>query len=106
MLLVGLGILGIFLAAVGLFSVVSYRVSRRLHEIGVRMALGAPPREIQFNVLMDSLRLSITGVAIGFVAAIGIARFMASRLYGVTTHDPTVYAASALLVTAITLVAA
>ncbi|MBZ5536276.1 MAG: ABC transporter permease [Acidobacteriia bacterium] len=105
MLLAGLGILGLFLASTGLFSVVSFLVSRRSREMGIRVALGARPREIQSLVLGDSLRLSLIGVAIGFGVALGVMRLMSSWLFGVKAHDPSVYLASSLLAIAITLAA-
>ncbi|MBZ5555484.1 MAG: ABC transporter permease [Acidobacteriia bacterium] len=105
MLLAGLGVLGLFLAATGLFSVVSFLVSRRMREMGIRVALGARPREIQSLVLGDSLRMSLIGVAIGLGVALGVMRLMSSWLFGVKAHDLSVYLASSVVAIAITLAA-
>jgi ABC-type antimicrobial peptide transport system permease subunit len=75
-------------AAGGLFSVLSYAVSRRRREFGVRTALGASPRQIRRLVLRDGLVVALAGVAIGGAAAWSLARALASLQYGVTMTDP------------------
>ncbi|MGA2632353.1 MAG: ABC transporter permease [Terriglobia bacterium] len=104
-LLGGLSLLGIFLAAVGLYGVVAYLVSRRTHEIGIRMALGARRADVLKLVLGQGLRLSAAGAAIGLVAAMAASRLMSSFLYGVRPTDPLCYVASILVAVSVALLA-
>jgi len=104
-LLAGLSVLGIFLAAVGLYGVVAYLVNRRSHEIGIRMALGARQGDVLRMVLGRGIRLGALGAAVGLVAAFAVAQVMSSRLYGVTPLDPLTYAASTAVVVAVALLA-
>jgi predicted lysophospholipase L1 biosynthesis ABC-type transport system permease subunit len=78
----------ILAAAGGLVSVLSFAVSRRAHEFGIRTALGASPAQMQQVVLREGIRLAALGVAMGTVAAIALARTLASLAYGVTVTDP------------------
>jgi putative ABC transport system permease protein len=104
-LLGGLSLLGIFLAAVGLYGVVAYLVGRRTHEIGIRMALGARRADVLKLVLGQGLRLSAAGAAIGLVAAMAASRLMSSFLYGVRPTDPLCYVASILVAVGVALLA-
>jgi putative ABC transport system permease protein len=99
-ILLGLfALLALVLAAVGLYGVLSYNVSQRHREIGVRMALGAEGRDILALVLRQGLLLTLVGVVIGLAAALGATRFLTTLLFGVTATDPMTYAGiSALLV--------
>jgi putative ABC transport system permease protein len=101
----GLGLLGMFLAAVGLYGVVSYAVNRRAHEIGIRMALGAQRADIAAMVLRQGMRLVAVGTVLGALATLGAGRLLGGLIYGVSPHDPLSLAASVLVVVAITLVA-
>jgi predicted lysophospholipase L1 biosynthesis ABC-type transport system permease subunit len=102
----GLGIFGILLTAAGLFGVLQYSVTRRTRELGVRMALGARPAEIQRLILGESLRLAAWGIPIG-VALLGAAAWYArSLVLGVSPLDPRVYLLSATAVLALTALAA
>jgi predicted permease len=92
-----LGALGLLLAVVGVYGVVSYNAARRTHEIGVRMALGARPGNVFSLVLRQASILVGAGIAIGFVAALAITKFLASFLVGVTSYDPVTFAAVAAL---------
>jgi hypothetical protein len=78
----------VFAAAGGLFSVLSYAVSRRRREFGIRVALGASPGQIRRVVLRDGLLVATTGLAIGSLLAAALARGLASLQYGVTPYDP------------------
>jgi predicted permease len=81
------GVIGLFLAVMGLYAVVSYAVTRRTREIGVRMALGADRRDILRLVVREGMRLSLVGVTVGFVLALGMGLVLSSVLYGVSPFD-------------------
>ena len=104
-------LLGVFagvallLAAVGIFGVMSYGVSERTHEIGLRMALGAQPSSVLLLIVRQGMVLTLTGIAIGLAAAIALTRVMASLLYGVTPTDLTTFAAISVLLALVALVA-
>ena len=97
--------LAIVLAALGLYSVITYNTTQQSHELGVRIALGAGTREILTGVLRDGLRLGVQGIALGLVAALGLTRFLEALLYEVNPLDPVTFAGVALLFLAIALVA-
>jgi len=87
-----LELLALILAAVGVYGVVAYSVSRRTREVGIRMALGAPRARVLRMVLWQGSRLATAGVLIGALAAIGVGRVLESLLYGVSSVDPLAYA--------------
>ena len=101
LLLVGFAILALLLACVGIYGVISYSMAQRVREFGIRMALGATRQDILQMVIGQSLRLALTGVAIGAVAAFSLARLLSSfrLLYGVRASDPLAFvtASSVLL---------
>jgi predicted permease len=101
----GFGALALVLAAIGLYGVISYSVTRRTAEIGIRMALGAN----RGRVLSEVLRESLLPVAIGMIAGLGIAwgatRYIASQLYGLEAHDPATMAAAAGLTVTVAVIA-
>ncbi|MGA2429049.1 MAG: ABC transporter permease [Candidatus Acidiferrum sp.] len=92
-----LGALGLLLAVVGVYGVVSYNATRRTHEIGVRMALGALPGNVFGLILSQAAILVGAGVAIGLVAALAMTKFVASFLVGVTSYDPITFVTVAFL---------
>ncbi len=98
-------IVAVSLAAVGLYGVVAYSVVQRSHEFGIRMALGAERSNVLKVVLADGLRLSLIGVAIGLVAALGLTQLIESQLYGVTPTDPVTFSAVAIVLVAVALLA-
>jgi putative ABC transport system permease protein len=80
--------IGVSLALLGVYGIISYSVNRRTQEIGVRVALGARPADILSMVIRQGLILIVTGTVIGFVAALAMTRFIAGELYGVKPNDP------------------
>ncbi len=92
-----LGALGLLLAVVGVYGVVSYGATRRTHEIGIRMALGAQPGSVFGLVLRQAAILVSSGIAIGLLAALGVTKLLSSLLVGVTSYDPLTFAAVAFL---------
>jgi len=97
--------IAILLAMAGLYGVMSYAVSQRSGEIAVRLALGAPTRVIARQVIGQSVKLSIVGIAIGAVCAYGLARSIASLLFGVTPADVVTYGVAIALTLVASLVA-
>jgi putative ABC transport system permease protein len=97
--------LATFLAAVGIYGVMSYAVSQRVHEIGIRMALGAQPGDVLRLVVREGLRLTLLGALIGGVASVAAARWVASDLYGIKAWDPLTLAGVAALLISVALLA-
>jgi putative ABC transport system permease protein len=107
-LLAAFAALALLLGSVGIYGVISYSVAQRVHEIGIRMALGAEKQNIFRLVIGQGLRLVLAGLAIGAVAALVLARLLSSfsqLLYGVGASDPLTFAAVSLLLTAVALLA-
>ncbi len=106
-MLVGIfAVLAVVLAAVGIYGVMSYTVSQRTQEIGVRMALGAQTANVRSMILTQTMKLTVLGVAIGLAGAFVVARFLTSLLFGVGTHDPVTFLGVALLLIVVAVVAA
>jgi ABC-type antimicrobial peptide transport system permease subunit len=105
MLLAGFATLALVLAGIGTYGVISYGVTQRSFEIGVRMALGAGERSVLVLVMSEGLRMSVIGLGVGLVASIGLGRGIRALLVGVPIVDaPTLLVASAALL-AVALVA-
>jgi ABC-type antimicrobial peptide transport system permease subunit len=96
---------GLGLGLVGVYGVVAYRVRQREREIGIRLALGAKPREMARNVVAQGAWHAIAGVAIGIPAAFLLSRVMSSMLFGITTRDPLTFTALPVLIVAVTTLA-
>jgi predicted permease len=92
------GVVALLMAAIGLYGVVSYSISRRTSEIGIRMALGASGTRVIWMVLGETLRMVAIGVAVGLPCAIAISRLISSRLYGLTAADPMSFVTAMLIV--------
>jgi macrolide transport system ATP-binding/permease protein len=100
-----MGLLGLILAVVGVYSVVSYAAAQRTHEIGIRMALGAEPHDILRMVLRQSIAIIALGLAIGLAAAFAGTRAIANLIIGIKPTDPVTFASVAVLLSAIAIAA-
>jgi ABC-type antimicrobial peptide transport system permease subunit len=100
-----MGLLGLILAVVGVYSVASYAATQRTQEIGIRMAIGATPRDILKLVLSQGLVIVAIGLLAGLAAAFAGTRLLADLFYGVTPSDPVTYVAVATLLLAVALLA-
>jgi len=98
-------VLALVLSCVGIYGVISYLVSQRTHEIGVRMALGAQRSDVMRLVLGEGAKMALIGVAIGIAAALGLIRLIANQLFGVTAHDPLTFITGGILLTLVALLA-
>jgi predicted permease len=99
------GVLALVLAAIGIYGIMAYAVSRRTNEIGIRMALGAEPRRVLAMVLREATCLAAIGVAAGVCVALTMGRLIASLLYGLRSWDPTTFVVSAALLIAVAIAA-
>ncbi len=101
LLLAGFAGFALILASLGIYAVISYSVSQRVQEIGIRMALGASAREVQRSFLLRTLGLTAVGLAVGLAASRVLANALASLLFGVTSGDPVTYADVVVLLIAV-----
>jgi len=99
------GSMALFLAAIGLYAVMSYSVSQSTRELGVRMALGASVRDVLQLIISRGLRLTIAGIAIGLAAALMLTRLLGNLLYQVNPRDPIAFGAAIIVLIAVALVA-
>src|SRR5437660_1103001 len=99
------GALALILASIGIYGVLAYSVAQRTSEIGLRMALGAQPRQVLGLVLKQGMLLATIGAAVGIVVALPVARMAGNLLYGVSTTDPLTYVGITLLLMAVALLA-
>jgi ABC-type antimicrobial peptide transport system permease subunit len=105
-ILVGLfAALGLVLASLGIYGLISYSVAGRTHEIGIRMALGATRERVQLRVMWETLRMALTGVALGTVASYAAARAISSILFNTEPGDPITFLVMIALLTAVALAA-
>jgi predicted permease len=105
LLLAAFTAVALFLASLGIYGVVSYSVSQRTQEIGIRMALGASAGSVRWRVLNKTLTLASIGIAIGAAGSFAVARLLGSLLYGVAPTDPLTFAAMMVVLTLIALLA-
>ncbi|MGB7027264.1 MAG: ABC transporter permease [Candidatus Acidiferrum sp.] len=106
MFLLGLfAVLALVLASVGIYGVISFAVSQRTREIGVRMALGAHPRDVLQLILGEGLKLVLAGVVLGIIAALAMTRLLSTLIYGVRATDPLIFLSVVALLVAVALAA-
>jgi ABC-type antimicrobial peptide transport system permease subunit len=99
------GVVALFLAAAGIYGVMSYAVSRRAHEIGVRMSLGAQRGDVVRMIVGQGMRVAGAGAAVGVIGALATSRAMATILYGVGPADPATFAVALIVLGGAALVA-
>jgi predicted permease len=99
------GLLALLLAMIGLYGTMAYSVTRKTHEIGIRVALGAKPADVLRMVIRQGITLTLMGVAIGVVAALGVTRLISSMIFGVTPYDPATFIAVAIILLAVAFLA-
>jgi putative ABC transport system permease protein len=97
--------LALVLAAIGIYGVMSYSVTQRTHELGIRIALGAQSRDLLKLILGRGFALTLVGIALGLVASFALTRVMSSLLFGVSATDPVTFGGLALLLSAVALAA-
>ena len=97
--------LAVLLAAIGIYGVISYGVTQRMHELGIRMALGARPRDVMNMVLGQGMRLALIGIAAGLLFAFVLTRLMAAMIFGISTHDLGTFASVTLFLVFVAAVA-
>ncbi|MCI0388494.1 MAG: ABC transporter permease [Acidobacteria bacterium] len=104
-LLNAFAVVALVLSSLGLYGVISYLVGQSAHELGVRLALGAQRRDVLLLVLSQGMKMTLGGVALGLLAALGLTRLLAQMLYGVSATDPVTFAGIAMLLVAVALAA-
>jgi predicted permease len=105
LLVTSFGVFGLILASLGIYGVISYSVTRRTQEIGIRMALGASPAKVQMDVIVRTLRLTLVGIGLGVLTSLGAARLIASLLFGISPADPLTFAATMIVLSSVAFIA-
>jgi putative ABC transport system permease protein len=103
--IVAFAVSALVLAAIGLYGLISYSLAQRRQELGVRAAIGARPRDLMQLVLGQSLRITMVGIVWGSAAAVAVSRLLSAQLFDIRGRDPRVYAAVALLILVVALLA-
>ena len=99
------GASALLLAAIGIYGLMAYSVEQRTQEIGIRLALGAQAAQVKNMVVFQGMRLALVGVVLGVRAAFGLARLIATFLFGVTARDPMVFVGVPIVLTLVALLA-
>jgi putative ABC transport system permease protein len=99
------GLLALVLGAVGIYGTISYAVAQRIHEIGIRMALGAERRDVLGLIIGQGIKLTLIGVAMGVAGTLALTRFLSSLLYGVKPNDPLTFVLVSLVLAAVAFLA-
>jgi ABC-type antimicrobial peptide transport system permease subunit len=102
---VAFALLALVLGIIGIYGVLSFLVSTRTREMGIRVALGAQRGDILRLVMKDGARFAIIGVSLGVISALALSRLLASELYGVSPADPLTFLVAASIMTLVTLLA-
>jgi ABC-type antimicrobial peptide transport system permease subunit len=97
--------LALVLSAVGIYGVISYLTGQRTHEIGIRVALGASASDVLRMIVGEGMRITLIGVGIGVVAALGLTRLITKIIYGVGANDPLTFIGVAVLLSGVALIA-
>jgi len=97
--------LGLLLASLGIYGVISYSVTQQTQEIGIRMALGATQARVQLGVIARTLRLALVGIAVGMMASFAIAALIASLLFATNPTDPVTFVGMILVLVAVAFIA-
>jgi putative ABC transport system permease protein len=98
-------LLALLLAAVGVFGVMSYTVTQRTSEIGIRVTMGAQPQDVFRIIVGEGLRLALLGVGIGLLTALALTRLLRSFLFGISAYDPLTFIGVSVLLTAVAVAA-
>ena len=104
-LLTSFAVIAFALAALGIYGVISYGVTQRTRELGIRIALGADPRDVMKLVLGRGMLLTLIGVSIGLAGSLALTRLMSDLLFGIKATDPATFALAALLIAGVALAA-
>jgi ABC-type antimicrobial peptide transport system permease subunit len=104
-LLAAFALLALLLAAIGIYGVISYASSQRTHEIGIRMAMGAPRANILRMVLRQGMGVTVLGIGVGMLGALAITRVLSGLLFGVSPSDPVTFVVVGVLLGGVALVA-
>jgi putative ABC transport system permease protein len=99
------GGLALVLAAIGIYGVMSYSVSQRIHEIGIRMALGAKPAQVLFLILRQGMTLAVIGIIVGLISSIGLTQVIRRLLFGISATDPVTFVVVTLLLAGVAMLA-
>jgi len=105
LLVVSFAVFGVMLAALGIYGVISYSVTQRTQEIGIRMALGATVGRVQIGVIGKTIRLALIGIVAGTAASVVAAKGIAALLFGTAPTDPATFAGVIVVLTAVALLA-
>jgi putative ABC transport system permease protein len=100
-----LGAVALVLTAVGVFGVISYSVTQRTREFGIRLALGEDPRRTRLSVVLGGMRLVLISIAVGLLGSLAVTRLIAGLLYDVSPADPVTFAGIGLLLASVALLA-